>query len=69
MKPRERTGQDSIANEAPAWLGNLVYAYGALRALLSWHPARFEIANIDSAELDARTLIGAVASVAMVKAN
>ncbi|MGH2904164.1 MAG: diacylglycerol/lipid kinase family protein [Solirubrobacteraceae bacterium] len=32
-----------IANEAPAWLGNLVYAYGALRALASWHPARFEI--------------------------
>jgi diacylglycerol kinase family enzyme len=25
-----------IANEAPAWLGNLVYAYGALRALASW---------------------------------
>ena len=23
-----------IANEAPAWLGGLVYAYGALRALL-----------------------------------
>jgi YegS/Rv2252/BmrU family lipid kinase len=32
-----------IANEAPAWLGNLVYAYGALRALWSWRPARFEI--------------------------
>jgi YegS/Rv2252/BmrU family lipid kinase len=32
-----------IANEAPAWLGGLVYAYGALRALLSWKPARFEI--------------------------
>jgi YegS/Rv2252/BmrU family lipid kinase len=32
-----------IANEAPAWLGNLVYAYGALRALLAWHPAHFEI--------------------------
>ncbi|HEV2975756.1 MAG TPA: diacylglycerol kinase family protein [Solirubrobacteraceae bacterium] len=32
-----------IANEAPSWLGNLVYAYGALRALLSWRPARFEI--------------------------
>src|SRR6185312_6157100 len=32
-----------IANEAPPWLGNLVYAYGALRALLSWRPARFEI--------------------------
>jgi diacylglycerol kinase family enzyme len=32
-----------IANEAPAWLGGLVYAYGALWALLSWRPARFEI--------------------------
>jgi len=32
-----------IANETPAWLGNLVYAYGALRALASWRPARFEI--------------------------
>jgi len=32
-----------IANEAPARLGNLVYAYGALRALLGWHPARFHV--------------------------
>jgi diacylglycerol kinase family enzyme len=32
-----------IANEAPAWLGGLVYAYGALRALASWRPASFEI--------------------------
>ncbi len=32
-----------IANEAPLWLGGLVYAYGALRALASWLPARFEI--------------------------
>lgn len=32
-----------IANEAPAWLGGLVYAYGALRALAGWKPARFEI--------------------------
>jgi YegS/Rv2252/BmrU family lipid kinase len=32
-----------IANEAPAWLGGLVYAYGALRALLRWRPARFAI--------------------------
>lgn len=32
-----------IANEAPSWLGNLVYAYGALRALLFWRPARFQI--------------------------
>jgi YegS/Rv2252/BmrU family lipid kinase len=32
-----------IANEAPPKLGNLVYAYGALRALIGWRPARFEI--------------------------
>jgi YegS/Rv2252/BmrU family lipid kinase len=32
-----------IANEAPPWLGALVYAYAALRALLAWRPARFEI--------------------------
>jgi YegS/Rv2252/BmrU family lipid kinase len=32
-----------IANEAPAWLGGLVYAYGALRALAAWRPARFEL--------------------------
>ena len=32
-----------IANEAPPWLGGFVYAYGALRALISWRPARFEI--------------------------
>jgi YegS/Rv2252/BmrU family lipid kinase len=32
-----------IANLAPSWLGNLVYVYGALRALLAWRPARFEI--------------------------
>ncbi len=32
-----------IANEAPAWLGGGVYAYGALRALISWRAARFEV--------------------------
>jgi YegS/Rv2252/BmrU family lipid kinase len=32
-----------IANEAPSWLGQLVYVYGALRALVSWRPARFEV--------------------------
>jgi YegS/Rv2252/BmrU family lipid kinase len=32
-----------IANQAPAWLGGLVYAYGALRALAAWRPARFQI--------------------------
>ncbi|HXP98954.1 MAG TPA: diacylglycerol kinase family protein [Solirubrobacteraceae bacterium] len=37
-----------IANEAPAWLGALVYAYGALRTLLFWRPARFEIELVHS---------------------
>lgn len=32
-----------IANEAPSRLGSLVYAYGALRALAAWRPARFRI--------------------------
>jgi YegS/Rv2252/BmrU family lipid kinase len=32
-----------IANEAPSWLGGMVYAYGALRALIAWRPARFEL--------------------------
>lgn len=32
-----------IANAAPARLGSLVYAYGALRALAAWKPARFDL--------------------------
>ena len=32
-----------IANTAPARLGELVYVYGALRALAAWRPARFEL--------------------------
>jgi YegS/Rv2252/BmrU family lipid kinase len=38
-----------IANEAPARLGNLVYAYGALRALAQWKPARFTL-GLDGGE-------------------
>jgi YegS/Rv2252/BmrU family lipid kinase len=32
-----------IANEARLIRGNLVYAYGAIRALTGWRPARFEL--------------------------
>ncbi len=32
-----------IANETRLVSGNLVYAYGALRALVSWHPATFTV--------------------------
>jgi YegS/Rv2252/BmrU family lipid kinase len=38
-----------IANEAPSRLGNLVYAYGALRALAAWKPARFQM-SLDEGE-------------------
>ncbi len=31
------------ANAAPARLGSLVYAYGALRALVGWRPVRFTL--------------------------
>ena len=41
------TGFDSeanrIANEAKLIRGNLVYAYAALKALVGWKPARFEV--------------------------
>ncbi len=39
-----------IANEAPSWLGALVYAYAAFRALVSWRPASFEIVLEPSGE-------------------
>jgi YegS/Rv2252/BmrU family lipid kinase len=43
-----------IANEAPARLGQLVYLYGALRALAAWKPATFTL-SVDGA---ARTFEG-----------
>jgi YegS/Rv2252/BmrU family lipid kinase len=55
-----------IANEAPARLGGLVYAYGALRALLSWRPARFEIELDPSGER--RSFTGYSVAVANSKA-
>jgi diacylglycerol kinase family enzyme len=39
-----------IANETRLVRGNLVYAYGALRALLGWRPARFEV-QLDGGEV------------------
>lgn len=39
-----------IANETRLIKGNLVYAYGALRALWGWKPARFQI-RLDGGEL------------------
>jgi YegS/Rv2252/BmrU family lipid kinase len=32
-----------IANEAPAWLGRLVYVYAAVRSLARWTPASFTV--------------------------
>jgi YegS/Rv2252/BmrU family lipid kinase len=36
-----------IANQTRLLKGNLVYAYGAIRALASWHPACFELTFAD----------------------
>jgi YegS/Rv2252/BmrU family lipid kinase len=56
-----------IANEAPAWLGNLVYAYGAMRALASWRPAHFEI-ELDPPGGERRTFTGYSVAAANSKA-
>jgi YegS/Rv2252/BmrU family lipid kinase len=52
-----------VANEAPPQLGSLVYAYGALRALAAWTPARFEL------ELDGRSLAFSGYSVAIANSK
>jgi YegS/Rv2252/BmrU family lipid kinase len=38
-----------IANQTRLIRGNLVYTYGALRALIAWRPARFEV-SVDGGE-------------------
>src|SRR5436190_2014877 len=38
-----------IANETKIVTGNLVYAYSVPRAIIAWHPARFEV-TIDGGE-------------------
>ena len=40
-----------IANEAPARLGQLVYVYGALRALAAWKPATF-VVHVDGERVE-----------------
>ncbi len=54
-----------IANQTRLVRGNLVYAYGALRALLGWRPARFEV-KVDGAET--RTVRGYTIAAANSKA-
>jgi YegS/Rv2252/BmrU family lipid kinase len=53
-----------IANEAPSRLGNLVYAYAAIRALAGWRPARFEL-DLDG---ERRSFIGYSVAAANSKA-
>jgi diacylglycerol kinase family enzyme len=50
-----------IANETKLVRGNLVYAYGALRALAGWRPASFTV-TVDDGE--PRTLVGYTVAVA-----
>jgi YegS/Rv2252/BmrU family lipid kinase len=54
-----------IANDTRLVRGNLVYAYGALRALLGWKAARFEV-RLDGGEV--RTLTGYTVAAANSKA-
>ncbi len=56
-----------IANEAPSWLGGLVYTYGALRALLAWRPARFTV-QLDPPEGERHEFTGYSVGVANSKA-
>jgi YegS/Rv2252/BmrU family lipid kinase len=56
-----------IANEAPGWLGGLVYTYGALRALLSWRPARFTV-QLDPPDGERHEVTGYTVGVANSKA-
>jgi YegS/Rv2252/BmrU family lipid kinase len=50
-----------IANETTLIRGNMVYAYGALRALVGWRPATFNV-TIDDAE--SRVITGFTVAVA-----
>jgi YegS/Rv2252/BmrU family lipid kinase len=46
-----------VANETRLVRGNLVYAYGALRALAGWKPARFDV-RFDGGEESVHTITG-----------
>jgi YegS/Rv2252/BmrU family lipid kinase len=50
-----------IANEAKVVRGNLVYAWGAIRALIAWKPARFTV-SLDGRELQFEGYTVAVAN-------
>jgi YegS/Rv2252/BmrU family lipid kinase len=50
-----------IANEARFVRGNLVYAWAAIRALIAWQPARFEV-TLDDREIEFEGYTVAVAN-------
>jgi YegS/Rv2252/BmrU family lipid kinase len=52
-----------VANETRLVRGNLVYAYGALRALAGWKPARFEV------RLDGRDDVHVITGYTVAAAN
>jgi YegS/Rv2252/BmrU family lipid kinase len=53
-----------LANEAPAFLGELVYAYAALRAMITWRPATFDV----TVDRERRTFTGWTVAAANGKA-
>jgi YegS/Rv2252/BmrU family lipid kinase len=53
-----------IANEAPPFLGPLVYAYAAIRAMITWRPATFDV----TVDRERRTFQGWTVAAANAKA-
>ena len=53
-----------IANEAPPFLGPLVYAYAAIRAMVTWRPATFDV----TVDRERRTFQGWTVAAANAKA-
>jgi YegS/Rv2252/BmrU family lipid kinase len=53
-----------LANEAPAFLGPMVYAYAALRAMVTWRPATFDV----TVDRERRTFTGWSVAAANAKA-
>jgi YegS/Rv2252/BmrU family lipid kinase len=53
-----------LANEAPSFLGPLVYAYAAIRAMVTWRPATFDV----TVDRERRTFKGWTVAAANAKA-
>ncbi len=55
---------NQLANEAPSFLGPMVYAYAAIRAMVTWRPATFDV----TVDRERRTFKGWTVAAANAKA-